>query len=268
MFGYALLWGSFDQNIKAHLPSSLVDRVHSEYSYVRNLEECENTVKNVLLVISGYDGKLAIDEFCDPVPDDSGNNVVTDTSTRTFMGIQRDSLQLSAIYSKVQHLGRSHDSLKATVESRFDESKRQMKVINSGIKNLGMLRFVQNNSSTNVPDESTEEHVEDTNAYRYSLSKRPKDLNTLWEEYLFGIGGRVPAKNFTSVQKGQVKAQYYQRNLVWKCISQLTNKGHTAESACEKIYQAYGSNLSVSMIIKKMQVDNKNGADGHPDLRD
>ena len=90
----------------------------------------------------------------------------------------------------------------------------------------------------------------------------------MWKEFLCGIGGRAPAKSFTHVQRGRVKAQYYQLNLVWKLISRLTNKGETAETACDRIYQAYGTSLSVSKIIKKMQVDYKKGADGHPDLRD
>ena len=71
-----------------------------------------------------------------------------------------------------------------------------------------MLRFVQNKSSTNVPDAGMQEdHVEDTTEYKYTLSKCPKDLNILWKEFLCGIGGREPAKSFTHVQRGKVKAQ-------------------------------------------------------------
>ena len=262
VLGYALLWGCFDPKIKAHLPASLIDRVHSEYACVRKLDECENPVKKVMLIISGHEGKLSIDEFCEPVPDDSGND------TSRLMGIQREG-QLSAIYSKVLDIGRSHAALKATVDSRFDESKRQLNMINSGMQNIGMPRFLQNTSTTNVPDAGTQEdHVEDTTDYKYTLSKCPKDLNILWKEFQCGIGGRAPAKSFTPVQRGRVKAKYYQRNLVWKLISRLTNKGETAETACARIYQAYGTNLSVTKIIKKMQVDYKKGGDGHPDLRD
>ena len=40
---------------------------------------------------------------------------------------------------------------------------------------------------------------------------------------------------------------------------------HTAERAIDLIYTAYGANLSVTKIIKKMIDDKKSG--GHPALR-
>jgi len=41
--------------------------------------------------------------------------------------------------------------------------------------------------------------------------------------------------------------------------------GFTAERACDKVYDVYGSNLSVTKIINAMIADKKTG--GHPHLR-
>jgi hypothetical protein len=41
--------------------------------------------------------------------------------------------------------------------------------------------------------------------------------------------------------------------------------GFTAERACHKVYDVYGSNLSVTKIINAMIADKKTG--GHPQLR-
>ena len=60
VLGYALLWGCFEPKIKAHLPSFLVDRVDSEYSYVINLEECENQVKTLCLLLVVMMGSLLL----------------------------------------------------------------------------------------------------------------------------------------------------------------------------------------------------------------
>ena len=39
----------------------------------------------------------------------------------------------------------------------------------------------------------------------------------------------------------------------------MVRAGDTAHTACDKIYAAYGENLSVTKIIRKMQVDRRFG---------
>lgn len=266
VLGQALLWAIFDPVMRVNLPSDLIDRVTTEYSYIRVLDEFVNPVTKICLIITGHEGRLCIDEFCEPEDDPISTGSLT-SSGRSGQVVARDSKHMSAIYSKVQHLDRSHDEVLSSLKTRFSELTSQIRIVNNGIKNLGILPFVKTKNQTFAKlDISCIEHDPDqsTDNYKYSLSKRPKDLMTLWVEYQFGISGRAPAKDFTSVQRGKVKSQYHQRNLVWSCILRLTNQGHSAESSCEKIYQAYGESLSVTKIIKKMQEDNKSG--GHPSL--
>jgi hypothetical protein len=48
-------------------------------------------------------------------------------------------------------------------------------------------------------------------------------------------------------------------------VGEMVRAGYTAERACDKIYQAYGANLSVTKIINAMIKDKPRG--GHPGLR-
>ena len=99
------------------------------------------------------------------------------------------------------------------------------------------------------------------------LSKNPLSLETLWEEYKFGIDGNKPAEKFTTEEKNQklTKQKYYRRRVVWQCIEKLMEGGDTESAAIAKINQVYGPNQSVTRIINLMIEDRKNG--GHPALR-
>jgi hypothetical protein len=63
--------------------------------------------------------------------------------------------------------------------------------------------------------------------------------------------------------------------VVWRVIKDLCLAGFDADVACDKIYQAYGHNKSVTYITRKMY-DDKSAAGGknapgeswkHPNLR-
>ena len=95
------------------------------------------------------------------------------------------------------------------------------------------------------------------------LSKCPRSLYDLWKEYEFGFHGCKPAKDWTATERGRDKFKYYRQNVVWKKICELVCGGYTAESACDKIYSAYGHSSTVTEIIKQLVKDKG----GHPELR-
>ena len=267
VLGLALLWAVMDPELKLYLPDCLVDKVTEEYSSIMVLDEYVNPIQNISLNITGHDGHLVIDEFCEMSTEDAIPGDLVDTCSRSAKTLYKESKQMAAIYSKVQHLDRSHDEVLCSLDSRFTNLQSQLCKLDNNIKRIGIVPFAtktKNNVVTldeNNVDESSDKN---TASYKYTLSKKPKTLNDVWHEYEYGIGDRVPAKYFTPTQRGNVSKTYYQRNLVWKIILKLINKGHSAEAACAKIYDVYGQSLSVSAIIKKMQVDHKLG--GHPDL--
>ena len=98
-----------------------------------------------------------------------------------------------------------------------------------------------------------------------TLSPCPKSLHILWMEYLHGIGGRKPAKDFTSEERGKQKHKYCLRKPFWDLTKHMINHGLSAQVAVDKIYNVYGNLGSVTKILRKIKRDKQNG--GHPELQ-
>ncbi|KAG7340742.1 glycolytic enzyme transcriptional activator [Nitzschia inconspicua] len=96
------------------------------------------------------------------------------------------------------------------------------------------------------------------------LSSGPKTLHQLWDEYMFGIGGRKPAKDFTPEERKKCRHRYFRRKPVWDCIQHHINYGYSPAAACERIHQCYGYHLSITQILKAFKQDKHRG--GHPSL--
>ena len=98
-----------------------------------------------------------------------------------------------------------------------------------------------------------------------TLSTTPRTLHALWNEYEFGLGGRKAAKDFTAQERGRVKYKYSRRKVVWNMVEEMVRGGYDSNEACNRIYQVYGPNQSVTQIIDRMKIDKRTG--GHPALR-
>ena len=100
------------------------------------------------------------------------------------------------------------------------------------------------------------------------LSRNVNSLGALWDEWLIGLNGNKPAKDFTSRERGANRHKYSKRLHVWRCISRHVGAGFSAEVVIDRIHQCFGYNLSVTRIIKAFQDANREyGPDGHPNLR-
>jgi hypothetical protein len=97
------------------------------------------------------------------------------------------------------------------------------------------------------------------------LSSRPKDLYELYREYQFGVGGMKAARFFTAAERGMCRYTYSLRLGFWKIVDSLIRKGHTADTAVDSVYAAYGASLPVVTILRSIREDKKRG--GHPSLR-
>jgi hypothetical protein len=91
-----------------------------------------------------------------------------------------------------------------------------------------------------------------------TLMPTPRNLHDLWNEYIFGVGGRKPARLFSMTERGQVKYKYCRRKVVWDLICGLVRQGHSSEAAIDCIYAVYGSGTSVTNIINGLKKDQKN----------
>jgi hypothetical protein len=91
------------------------------------------------------------------------------------------------------------------------------------------------------------------------LMPAPRDLYILWDEYNVGVGGRKAARLFTGPERGRVKHKFCRRKVVWSTVSLLINAGLTREAACERLYDVYGYDSTVTRIIERLKVDKRNG---------
>ena len=99
-----------------------------------------------------------------------------------------------------------------------------------------------------------------------TLMPNPKSLFDLWTEYLFGVGGRKPARLFSETERGRVKYKYTRRKVIWDVVRDLVSLGHSSQRAIDMIYNVYGPQTSVTDIINRMRKDKKNGT-LNPNLR-
>ena len=99
-----------------------------------------------------------------------------------------------------------------------------------------------------------------------NLSRCPRSLYELWNEYMFGFYGNKPAKDFTAQERGKVKFAYYRWNVFWVQVAKMVREGYTHDRAIDLIYECYGRNCAVTKILMAMIRDRKTG--GHPALRD
>jgi len=95
-----------------------------------------------------------------------------------------------------------------------------------------------------------------------TLSPRPKLLSVLWDEWVNGIGGRLPAKDFSPRQRGKCKVSFSHRKIFWDCMQRLIDNGCTSETALQRISRIYRG--TITQILAAMQRDERRG--GHNEL--
>lgn len=268
VLGRALLWLVFeDHNTdgESYLPDDLVDQVWVAYRDIpgRVLPLIENPIKKILLLVTGDEGQVYIDELGGGDDDAAVNEDGSDnTGRRTRRRIERD--EIRALQSQMAGLRRENHELKAQLEQFSNRTDRQFTTLNRNIRRIAVqpARPIGRNARA-----AAIESTEDTNEAgpRATLSPHPRSIHTLWQEYEFGIGGRKAAKDFTAAERGRVKYNYHRRKVVWDVIAELVRSGWTANTACDRLHEVYGRNLSVTNIINRMRRDRVNG--GHPNLR-
>lgn len=283
--GLPLLWTIMDEAMKSFLPKLLVSRVTTEYKKFMKLPGNENPVTKVQLVITGHGGSLRIDELCVPGVDNSDVGVGVGFNISV-----NDNAMVHAIYTKVQSLAATTDELKSSLEFKFGGVSHKMNCMTTTLNRISVQPFIRKGALSSINKHqdgitqsgitrsgdgavvNTPENTSDNNAdknrpvpYAYTLSKTPKSIHSLWDEYEYGNGGRVAAKDFNSVQRGAVRFTFCRRKVVWDCVKAYINKGHTAVDACDKIYEIYGPSMSVTKIINKMMGEKRRGQ-MHQDL--
>lgn len=93
-----------------------------------------------------------------------------------------------------------------------------------------------------------------------------RTLYVLWQEYETGIWGGKPARHISATESGQVKYNYtiMAKRFFLEVVAYPVCAGYTAQVAIDRIYNAYGMNMSFGAIINRVMQDLP--LDGHPEL--
>jgi hypothetical protein len=99
------------------------------------------------------------------------------------------------------------------------------------------------------------------------LHRNPKTLDILWNEWMNGIAGNLPARKFTRSQRGAkgVKANFSYRKPFWRIMQRLLDHQSTSDEAIKRIDRVYSRYGSITKQLKQMAIDEKNG--GHRNLQ-
>lgn len=253
VLGKAFMWACYEPSLSGFVPSVLSERLKQAYCNIPAgpcLRDRECPVKRVELIVTGHEGEVHIDELEDAAEENG--------ATRTRAASSRE---LAAIYSKVVSLERRLiDSVNNQTRSYTDMTS-YIRKIQSNIRRFANFPVRSIGATRRGTDEALRRERDGPTA---TLTKNPRDLYTLWKEYEFGVGGRKPARQFTSIERGKCKYTYSKRKVIWNVIDRMVRGGYTAQVACDRIYDIYGR-LSLTKLVLEIRKDEKRG--GHCSLR-
>jgi len=278
ILGKALLWAIFAnvEDCVIQIPREMKQRVQAAYRRIMGRSQNENDhvtqpIQKYLLVISNMEEAVMITR----AQNQRTSNAAQPDGVIEDHNMSVDGLSTILNQNKLDDLERNIIELKNSHEHNFQAMDERLERMERSIKRLMMMPFrMQAQPSITEPNTVMNEGLTNPVATRNpsvarpsfesSLVANPRDLYVLWQEYEFGVGGRKAAKLFTRSERGKVKFKYSRRKIVWECIHRLIRSNYTADTAIDKIYEVYGRNTSVSIIINRMREDEKRG--GRPEL--
>jgi hypothetical protein len=260
VLGRAILWKVFEASVsddaESHcIPPALSQRLLSAYKDLGDrcaLESEENPIAKLPLGVTGVDAQLIVDIIMQDEEDAnrSGGN------WRATAGLDRQEIRL--LSSQVMHMRREFGDMREEVNRGAHSNKAAF-----GRLSRTLLRMAASPAMRLVraapPDEEQLDTPTTAPVLLGILSKAPKVVHDLWQEYVFGGAGRKPAKDFTPSERGACKHIYTLRKPLWEKVSELVRHGIVATVACDLVYEAYGRNLPVTKILRLMKRDRRTG---------
>ena len=262
VFGKALLWLTFSEKAD-RLPEHFCNRVRDSYNLLPGaLEEGENPIMKKLIIVTGdaMMVNLTMVEEGEEEGNDGGNDMVGQahqTTQQLLTGLYADNAAIRRQMTEMQ------------LEAREEAARNQQRYRNvaASVGRLERRPFHaapnvhggQNQVGNNNPG-APNAFVPNAIQAEASLSPTPRTLYTLWEEYMVGIGGRKPAREFTMHERGGAnKFKYCRRKVVWDLIESMMRSGLSSNVCIDRIYTAYGENRSVTEIINLVRRDKNEG---------
>jgi hypothetical protein len=263
VLGKALLWYIFDAKGDEDVPTVVKQRVRNAYGHIQVLPDGTNPVKKALIVVTGHEGEVYMDE----IPNDDGDNTNNNNIVAVGGGFVDRPIreQLLAVHSQLMSLRHSDEEMRDALQQDRIDRTRQYQNLNSNLRRIALQPARRVNAANpNVADGNGNNNAIQPPEGVATLSPNPRTLYLLWEEYTHGIGGRKAAEEFTPHEGGQVKHKYTRRRVVWDCIARLVRAGLDANVAIDRIHQVYGQGKTVTTIINRLRVDRNNNNKRYP----
>jgi hypothetical protein len=283
VLGKAFLWFIYCNDTVSHnfIPEDFKHRIKTELGEILaasgiNVEgENYNPICRVPVIVSGDQGSVFIDAI-DVVDEEQeggggggGGAVIRGVAGgRPAAGMNA---QLMAVHSLATQVRREVHEIKLSQVADRTWMQRNFGIVNTNMRRMGItaaFRVVQGagaiagvggagNNDDNMLAAAGLQNLARTTAA--SLSPCPRNLYDLWAEFMFGIGGRKPASQFTHSERGKSKHKYFRRNVIWKMVLRMVNRGLASDTAIDHIYSVYGAGTSVTKIINAIIDDTKRG---------
>ncbi|KAI2507360.1 hypothetical protein MHU86_7080 [Fragilaria crotonensis] len=271
-----VLWAAFEDSMESYMPVNLRNRIQTAYNALENrLPVGQNPVQRIPIIVTGHDDQVFITEVF-PDEDIDRVNDARNLAANIGAGGGRDDL-LRAVHAQVGIQRREGHDRGEALKTRLDRLSeyvlqmdqrhtQQMNILRRSIHRVALQPVQRPRDDRDGEFDGRRDPETTVPRVNATLTKNPRSLHLLWQEYEFGIGGRKPAKNFTAVEQGRVKYAYYRRKIAWEMISGLVRGGHTAQVAIDMIYEIYGTSTGVTNILRAMRHD-KTAGRVHPSLR-
>ena len=192
---------------------------------------------------------------------DEGGNAIDVTA------ITRQSQQWrAAVYARLGTTSKNTTDIQTFQRQEFAEMRRQIRRLQEQVRTLAYApaRRAAGVVGTTLRGNEIRVGVADQgqDTRPATLCSQPKMLAVLWEEWQNGVGGRLPAKLFTPVQRGRCKALYCQRKVFWDCMERQIDNGCTVSTALARIDRIYSG--TITQKLSAMRKDERRG--GHNQL--
>lgn len=248
------MWKIFSEH-GSSVPQEIGDGVLNVYNGIV-VNSNNNPIEKVALAVDGKDAELVMDILFDEEDDEHSERNHGTRSARN-----RNQQEVWFLRSQIMHMREENRELRIELERRDKKMERQLNFLNRNVQRIayapGTRRTPTQGSTSTAPNFEVLESqnveytgAEEQNRLTAVLGKHPQTLHDLWNEYEFGSAGHKPAKDFTAKERGgKNKHMFYLRKFLWNKVAEMVRSGMDARTACDKIYDVYGHNQSVSNQI-------------------
>lgn len=260
VLGRALLWCVFSVHHDM-VPLFIQNRIHSAYDVLPNtLADGENPINKKLIVVTGNaENDVRITVLNDAAmeaaaADGAGGNPLggAGTERELLLAVLSVCTQNQTQMANLQ-IQREHD------RGQTRQEYRRLSQAMNRVANRPDIRLQAAANAGQNQQADAAAGVPGAISVNARLSRTPRSLELLWQEYTVDIGGRKPARDFNAQERGKEKHNYCRRKVLWDLIGGLIRAGDTVQTACDRIRHVYGADVSITNLTIRYKKDKRDG---------